>query len=114
MSRQLDSQVTKRARALIHKQEQWRRMVYAMDAKGERVDWCSEQASTFCAIGALRRAAFDLSGDRQHAIMVTNKIACKMTGIAHEDLAVIKMKYINDAKGHAAVLQLFDTAIRQS
>ena len=37
-----------------------------------------------------------------------------MTGIAHEDLAVIKMKYINDARGHAAVLQLFDTAIRQS
>ena len=45
--------------------------------------------------------------------MITNKIARKITGITHEDLAVIKMKYINDAKGHGAVLQLFDTAIRK-
>ena len=109
MSRQLERQVIERARGLISRHEQWRTMVYAMDANGRRVDWCAKQAVAFCAVGALRRAAYDLSGDRNHAIMFANKIAGRMIGIEHEGLAVIKVKFINDAKGQAAVLRLFDT-----
>jgi hypothetical protein len=114
MARHLERQVIERAREMISRHEQWRRAAYAMDANGERVDWCAKQAVAFCAVGALRRAAYDLSGDRNHAIRLADKIAGTMIGIGHEGLAAMKVKFINDAKGHAAVLQLFDAVVRTS
>jgi hypothetical protein len=108
MARQLERQVIERARALISRHEQWRRAAYAVDANGDRVDWCAKQAVAFCAVGALRRAAYDLTSDRGHAIMLADKIAGTMIRSRHEKLAVMKMEFLNDAKGHAAVLQLFD------
>jgi hypothetical protein len=97
---------------LIGEPWQWRRMVYAMNVEGQRVDWDSRDAIAFCATGALLRAAYDLSGNRAHAFTVTGEIAELLTGVNHRGLALITLKKINDAIGHAAILNLFNTAIQ--
>ena len=110
MSQELERQVIDRARALICEPKHWRQMVYAMDDHHRRVDWCSQEAVAFCVIGALRRAAYDLSGDRNRAILIANRIAAKMTTIGFDELARIKVQHINDTKGHGEVLRLFSAA----
>ena len=109
MSRELEWQIVERGRALIGEPQRWCRSAYAMDGKGRRVDWCWREAVAFCAIGALRRAAYDLTGDRSRAISISNRIAARMTSIGLEELAALKLQQTNDTKGHSVVLMLFDT-----
>lgn len=37
----------------------------ARDRAGNQVDWFSERAAAYCAIGAIRRAAHDLTGQQR-------------------------------------------------
>jgi hypothetical protein len=54
------AEVLKAAAALLR--GGWCRHTYAVDARGDEVDPCDDHAAAFCALGALRRASFDLHG----------------------------------------------------
>lgn len=95
----------KAARELISDPKRWTQGVSARDALGESVSSGSDDATCFCAIGALTRVTGDFS-DRYYAAraylwsFVSNKYG---TGVAVAD--------VNDEHGHTAVLEVFDKGI---
>jgi hypothetical protein len=61
-------QVLKTARKLIAKKEGWTKGTCARNRSGVPVDWDESSAVSFCAYGAIYRAAIplDSAGDRVH------------------------------------------------
>lgn len=105
MSKPVKIQILERARALIEDERHWCRGDLARDAMGSSVGPTDSAAERRCALGALVAAACEYTNDPR---------------LAHE-LAITAMRplvgatsltHINDAEGHAAVLTLFDLAIR--
>ena len=71
----------------------------------------SEKAVRFCALGALRRAAYDLTGNETTALRLTTMATRALLGGGLQLFAINKLVYMNDARGHEAVLALFDKAL---
>lgn len=100
--------ILKDARKLISTPDKWTRGTYARDDGNAKVDVHSPQAVRFCAVGALRRASFNLHdfGDHSRAKDILTNITVKRakTGIVG----------YNDSSSYAEVLSLFDDAIAQT
>ena len=97
-------QALRRARALIAQQTGWTRGVLSRAVGGRPVMWHAEDACCWCAVGALHRAAYDLVGDKERAAEIADGA---LAASFPPNLA-----WINDTRGHAAVLALFDCALR--
>src|SRR5947208_2783291 len=72
--------IVKRARALIGDARRWTRLKFASDAQGESVDFSDPRAERFCAVGALERAAFEISGNREYAARAAKEVQEKLHG----------------------------------
>lgn len=57
-------EILKRARSLLE-EKGWTQEVEARDSLGRKVNPTSDSAVCFCTIGAIRRAAFELTGSAQ-------------------------------------------------
>jgi hypothetical protein len=66
-------------------------------------------ASQWCALGAIYRAARDLVGDQEKATRIGNEVA---KSAYQPDRLFRSLACINDARGHAAVLAVFDEALK--
>jgi hypothetical protein len=104
MSTPLKAQILQVARALIRDERYWCRNELARDKAGSSVSPLDERAERRCALGALIAAAYQLTNDSSLA--------------HHLAISAVKPRYgsatlihINDERGHAAVLALFDQAI---
>jgi hypothetical protein len=101
MARPLKLQVVERARALIADEQHWCRRQLAQDVNGAAVSPTSASAVKRCGLGAVIAAAHQLTHDFDAAHALGHKALrpryCPATLI-----------YVNDARGHAAVLALFD------
>ena len=101
MSKPLKVQIVEKARALIEDEKHWCRGELARDAEGLSVDATSSSAIRRCALGALVSAAYQLTNDQWHAY----DLAINALRPMHGSATII---YINDVRGHSAVLTLLD------
>jgi hypothetical protein len=104
MARPLKVQIVVRARALIADEQHWCRGELALDANGMGVCPMSDEAEKRCGLGALIMAAYQITTDRREAINLAIKAMRPLHGSA-------TLMHVNDSRGHAAVLGLFDEVI---
>ena len=104
MARQLQKQIVERARAFIADEQHWCRGELARDVNGEEVCPTSASAVKRCALGAVIAAAHELT----HDLVSANDFAFKALRPKYGTATLVR---VNDMRGHAAVLALFDTVI---
>ena len=104
MARPTRVQILERARALIADERHWCPGDLARDACGFPVSPTDGRAVQRCALGALLAAAHELSGDFTLAFNLA-------TTATHPLVGATALTHINDAEGHATVLQLLDLAV---
>ena len=107
MSKPLKIKIVERARALIADEEHWCRGDLARDARGMSVCPLSDSATKRCGLGALIIAAYRITNDRRQA----HDLAIKAMRPLHGSATLVS---VNDTRGHAAVLALFDEVIAAS
>src|SRR5262245_25251243 len=104
MARPLQMQIVERARTLIADEHHWCRGELARDANGEGVCPTSANALRRCALGAVIAAARELTHDWGAAQDFAFNALRPQYGTA-------TLVRVNDVRGHAAVLALFDEVI---
>jgi hypothetical protein len=109
MAKTLQKQVLINARALITDRRHWTRGVLARTANDCNVEWHDKSATKWCAMGAIYRAAYDLVGDPLQATRIGNEVA---KSISPPRWFRASLPAMNDWRGHAAVLAVFDKALQ--
>jgi hypothetical protein len=104
LSKPLKVQIAETARTLIADEQHWCRRHLAEDVNGVSVSPTSASAVKHCGLGAVIAAAYQLTHDFDAA----HQLAQEVLG-AHYRAATLM--HINDTRGHAAVLALFDEVI---
>jgi hypothetical protein len=104
LSRPLKVQIAETARTLIADEQHWCRRHLAEDVNGVSVSPTSASAVKHCGLGAVIAAAYQLTHDFDAA----HQLAQEVLG-AHYRAATLM--HVNDSRGHAAVLALFDEVI---
>jgi hypothetical protein len=106
MSKPVSVAIIERARELIAEPEHWCRGSYARGKGGVSVSVGDSSARRFCAMGALILAALELTGDIQRGRELAYRAASTISQTG-------SLVFVNDHRGHAAVLALFDKAIAE-
>jgi hypothetical protein len=109
MTTTVQKQVLNNARALIADPEHWTKGMLACTSDGQQVEWHNSSASKWCAAGAIYRAAYDLIGDEREAVLIGHNVAHNL-GL-HRWIAG-SLPGLNDERGHAAALAVFDEALQ--
>ena len=104
MSRPLKLQIVEQARSLIADEQHWCRGRLAEDARGVSVFPTSGSAVRRCGLGAVIAAAYQLTRDYDAANELAHNALRPQSGIS-------TLVHVNDERGHAAVLALFDEVI---
>ena len=104
MSKPLKLQIVEQARALVADESRWCRGELARDANGVGVCPTSDSATKRCGLGALIMAAYQITNDRRQA----HDLAIKAMRPLHGSATIVN---VNDVRGHAAALALFDEVI---
>ena len=104
MAKPLQFQIVERARALIADEQRWCRGHLAQTASGLSVFTTSATAVKRCGLGAVIAAAYQLTHDHDAANALAHKALHPLYGTA-------TLVRVNDMRGHAAVLALFDEVI---
>ena len=104
MARPLQLQIVERARALIADESHWCRGELARDMNGVGVCPMFDGATKRCGLGALIMAAYQITNDRRGA----HDLAILALRPLHGSATLVN---VNDMRGHAAVLALFDEVI---
>jgi hypothetical protein len=104
LSKPLKLQIVEQARGLVADQSRWCRGELARDANGVGVCPTSDSATKRCGLGALIMAAYQITNDRRQA----HDLAIKAMRPLHGSATLVN---VNDVRGHAAVLALFDEVI---
>jgi hypothetical protein len=112
VSKTLDHHVVARARELISDEKHWTQFDYAQLDSSDGADPADPCTVRFCAVGALRRAAHELSSDSESFAVLTDRVQNGIESFAktHGALAgKFSLEDLNDGQnGHADVLKLFD------
>ena len=108
MTTTVQKQVLINARALIADPAHWTSCTLARTADDHVVGWYDRSATKWCAQGAIYRAAYDLVGDRKEATRIGNEVA---SSILPRRWLSGALPNVNDGRGHAAVLAVFDEAL---
>jgi len=104
MAKPLQLQIVEQARALIADEHKWCRGELARDVNGVGVCPTAGSAMKRCALGAVIAAAYELTHDFDAAYDLAFKALRPSYGTA-------TLVRVNDMRGHAAVLALFDEVI---
>jgi hypothetical protein len=104
MAKPLQIQIIERAQALIADEQNWCRGELARDVKGVAICPTAASAMKRCGLGALIAAAYQITNDYRGAHDLAIKALRPLYGSA-------TLVHVNDMRGHAAVLALFDDAI---
>lgn len=95
------------AKALIQDKKNWTVRVFARDAKGFDVPPNSEDATCFCAMGALAKVmGKDYIDYRADEVVSLNAAAL--------DMGYISAAKLNDHAGHEKVMLMFKKAIEET
>ncbi len=104
MAKPLKLQFIQTAKELIQDERHWCRCYLALDAYGLSVDPAGPDAVKRCALGALIAAAYQLTNNKVWAHELALNALRPLCGSN-------SIVLINDHRGHAAVLALFDEAM---
>jgi hypothetical protein len=104
VSKSLKLQIVEQARALIEDERRWCRGELARDGNGLSVAPTAHGAERRCALGALIAAAHQITNDYDRARDIALRAMRPRYGTA-------TLVQVNDLRGHAAVLALFDEVI---
>jgi hypothetical protein len=104
MSRPLKLQIVEQARALIADESHWCRGELARDMNGMGACPTSDRAMKRCGLGALIMAAYQITNDHRGAHDLAIQALRPLYGSA-------TLVHVNDMRGHAAVIALFDEVI---
>ena len=104
MSRPLKIQIVERARALIAGEQHWCRRNLANDVNGVPTFPTSGCAVKWCGLGAVIAAAYQLTHDFDAADQLGREAL-------RPQYSPATLIYVNDTRGHAAVLALFDEVL---
>ena len=104
MARPLKFLIVEQARSLIVDKQHWCRDHLAEDAGGVSVFPTSVNAVKRCGLGAVIAAAYQLTRDYDAANELAHNALRPHAGIS-------TLVHVNDVRGHAAVLALFDEVI---
>jgi hypothetical protein len=118
MAQTLTDLVLKDARAIIADRRLRLRGAEAIGSDGRDCDPCGDEAERFCAVGALIRAAYKITGDRETAHQLGWQVAGEVAGAANlrrvdEDELGWSLAMLSDTRGQAAVLRAIDALIGQ-
>ena len=106
MSKPLQHQIIADARGLVADERRWIQNARAITRGRDRIEPYHPRAKRFCALGALERAAFTLTGEVARArSLALSATECLCPAAKN---AVFELEHINDRQGHASVLRLFD------
>jgi hypothetical protein len=107
MAKPLQHQVIARALELIADEANWSEGAWARTASGKPCPWTDPAAKSFCALGALNRAAFELVAEGGYELAISAaKQVVSVRGGSHAHLPEI-----NDSEGHAVVIAMFRRAL---
>jgi hypothetical protein len=106
LSRPLKIQIVERARALIANEQHWCRRHLAEDVNGVSVSPTSASAVKRCGLGAVIAAAYQLTNEFDAADRLGHEALRPRYGAA-------TLIYVNDTRGHSAVLGLIDEVIAE-
>jgi len=101
MARPLKLQIVEQARTLIADEQHWCRRHLAEDVNGVSVSPTFAGAMKWCGLGAVIAAAYELTHDFDAAHQLGHEAMRPHYGPS-------TLIYVNDTRGHAAVLALFD------
>jgi hypothetical protein len=104
MAKPFQIQIIEQARCLIADKQHWCRGQLAEDADGISVYPTSASVAKRCALGAVIAAAYQLTHDYDTANELAHNALRPHAGIS-------TLVHVNDVRGHAAVLALFDQVI---
>ena len=107
MARPLQLQIVERARSLIADEQHWCRGQLAEDARGRIVLPTSAKAVRRCGLGAVIAVAFKLTQNYDAAYALAQNALRPYCGLS-------TLVHVNDERGHAAVIALFDEVISSS
>jgi hypothetical protein len=107
MSRPLTLQIVEQARSLIADEQHWCRGQLAEDARGRIVFPTSAKAVRRCGLGAVIAVAFKLTQNYDAAYALAQNALRPYCGLS-------TLVHVNDERGHAAVIALFDEVISPS
>jgi hypothetical protein len=111
MSKPLVEEVVRKARGLVAQRGKRARGIEAVNSAGEECDACGSDVVRFCAVGALIRSAFELTGDWERSHSLGWNIAGmveRANGLATEDDDGYGLVNLSDMKGGVAVVKAFD------
>jgi hypothetical protein len=117
MSQSLHHQIIARAHQLIEDPAHWMSGWDAGFKNGNVCDPWHKRAHAFCGSGALMRAAYELTGSTTEAEDLAEHIENELLALlpgpssAYQAGALDGLIMINDVRGHAAVLKLFQKAL---
>lgn len=115
MAKPLEVQIVRGARSLTADRRKRARGVEAVDADGNEADPCVKDAVRFCAVGALIRSAFELTGDGERSHVLGWTIAARMDrflGLGSEEGDGNGLVLLSDSRGQKAVLGAFDKYLK--
>ena len=108
-------QVLKGARDIIADPKRWTKHAFARDAHGRATSGgvYDDNATSFCAIGAIYRSAFNLTG-QQPVYQTGDNVARQAVRLVtpagrHDDYLI----HMNDMAGRDAVLAIFDARLEK-
>ena len=104
MSKTLKLQVIEKARTLIEDERHWCHGELARDMNALSVRPTDTRAVRRCALGALIAAAYQITNDLSRAHDLAISAVRPLYGTA-------TLVNVNDVRGHAAVLALFDEVV---
>jgi hypothetical protein len=112
MSKTIQFQVLADARLLIDNPQDWCKGTFAIGKGGRPLVSGSPRALKHCAVSAIMLAARRTVADRREADRIAESVIGMMAPAGSDARAAQKYIWgINDSQGHAAVLELFDTAL---
>ena len=98
-----------KAKSFIEKPENWTQGWYAKNSAGEEISAASPEATCWCSLGALRKAA--ITEDR-YAIKEVKSIAVERLHYVIESLGGNGISNFNDHNDHETVMKVWDRAIK--
>ncbi len=107
MAMTLQHQIIEGALHLLAAEDHWTRCSMARDGEGYPCSVWDPAAVRFCAVGALWRAACELMDDRDVFPLVERTALQVLMSNDRTD----GLQTLNDVEGHAAIVQMFRTAL---
>ena len=112
MSKSIQYQVLAQARLLIQDPEFWAEGEFAVSRTGRTLTVGSPRAVRHCAVSAIVLAARQTVGSKKEGDRIAESIMSAIAPVSGNSRdAQMYIWDINDRHGHAAVLDLFDTAL---